>query len=221
VSYILQHILHFLPTYRLLLLEVDFTAGAEKTLELTRRILVCNARDLLKTALRLRIQLPEEIPAVELFEDDLSDFRLVLYRDSHKVSSPEDTVEYLATAFLNLADEARFAHVVQNDCAGSHADPISDPISEERLRNLKQKFHNLQSLYDTYISDSTMESLDERLPVLRGHISVTFHLLETATALSQYCERHILSSSSTKTQSSEEIADAARLLEVRMRFSQA
>jgi hypothetical protein len=55
--------------------------------------------------------------------------------------------------------------------------------------------------------------------VLRGHISVTFHLLETATALSHYCERHILSSSSATTQPREEIVDAARLLEVLMRFS--
>jgi hypothetical protein len=124
---------------------------------------------------------------------------------------------YLATAFLNLAEEARFIHAVQDHRTGGYADLIPDPISEERLRNLEQKFHNLQSLYDTHISDSNVESLDERLPVLRGHISVTFHLLETATALSHYCERHILSSPAAGT--GDETVDAPRLLEVLMGFS--
>ena len=49
-SYILQHILHFLPTYRLLPLEEDFVTAATGALEFTCRILVASARNLLQTA---------------------------------------------------------------------------------------------------------------------------------------------------------------------------
>jgi hypothetical protein len=94
---------------------------------------------------------------------------------------------------------------------------IPDPISEERLRGLEQKFHNLQSLYDTHISDSNVESLDERLPVLRGHISVCYHLLETATAFAHSCERHLLGSGPAPRP--EEQVEAAPLLEVLVGFS--
>jgi len=219
VSYILQHLLHFLPTYRLLPLEVDFVAAVMEALEFTCRILVASARNLLRTARDLGIPIPEEVPPLAQFADDLPDGRLPPDREGHKVASPAETVVYLATAFLNLAEEARFIHAARSGDASSYAELIPDPISEERLRNLEQKFHNLQSLYDTHISDSNMESLDERLPVLRGHISVTFHLLETATAFTHYCERHILSFASGRRRSRGEIVDANRLLEVLMSFS--
>jgi hypothetical protein len=217
VGYILQHLLHFLPTYRLLPLEVDFATAATEALEFTCRILAASARELLRTARKLELAAPMALPAPERFADDLPDGRLPPDRDSHKVASPEETVVYLATAFLNLAEEAGFLHVVQNERPEGYADLLPDPISEERLRNLEQKFHNLQSLYDTHISDSNMESLDERLPVLRGHITVTYHLLETATALAHYCERHLLSFAPGASRG--EIVDAGRLLEVLMRFS--
>jgi hypothetical protein len=216
-SYILQHILHFLPTYHLLPLEEDFVTAATGALEFTCRILVASAHNLLQTARRLRIPVPQQAPASERFADDLPDGRLAPDRVSHQAASPEETVVYLATAFLNLAEEARFIHVAQSKQGESYANLIPDPISEERLRNLEQKFHNLQSVYDTHISDSNMESLDERLPALRGHISVIYHLLETATAFAHYCERHILSF--TLAAQPGEILDAGRLLEVLMRFS--
>jgi hypothetical protein len=49
----------------------------------------------------------------------------------------------------------------------------------------------LQSLYDTHVSETEIESLDTSLPVLRGHISVVYHLLEIATHLAHYYERHL------------------------------
>ena len=66
-----------------------------------------------------------------------------------------------------------------------------DPISEDNLRYLKVRFHCLQSLYDTYVSETEIESLDQNLPTLRGHISIVFHLLEIATYLVHYYERHL------------------------------
>jgi hypothetical protein len=212
-SYILQHLLHFLPSYRLLPLEADFVTAARQALEFTCRILGDSARNLLSVARRLRLP-PAEAPAAERFADDLPDGRLPPDHDNRKIASPEQSVVYLATCFLNLAEEASFLHVAQRQPAGDCAKLIPDPLSEERLRGLEQKFHNLQSLYDTQISDSNVESLDGRLPVLRGHISVSFHLLETATAFAHYCERHLLAAGHAAQR-----ALAAPLLEVLVRFS--
>ena len=216
-SYILQHILHFLPTYRLLPLEEDFVTAARQALEFTCRILVASARNLLQTARTLRLPLPRELPSPGRFADELPDGSLPPDRDSHKVASPEETVVYLATAFLNLAEGARFIHLAREKRDEGYAGLVPDPISEERLRNLEQKFHNLQSVYDTHISDSNMESVDERLSALRGHISVIYHLLETATVFAHYCERHIFSFAPAGRRG--EIVDAGQLLEVLMRFS--
>jgi phosphotransferase system HPr-like phosphotransfer protein len=216
-SYILQHILHFLPTYRLPPLEKDFMVAATQALEFTCRILVGSARNLLQIARRLRIPLPEGIPSAERFADDLPDGRLPPDRESHQAATPEETVVYLATAFLNLAEETRFLHAARELQGVDLAGLLPDPICEERLRSLEQKFHNLQSLYDTHLSDSNTESLDEGLPALRGHISVIYHLLETATAFAHYCERHILGFATAKRPG--EIVDSRQLLEVLVRFS--
>jgi hypothetical protein len=216
-SYILQHLLHFLPTYRLLPLEADFVGAARRALEFTCRVLGDTARNLLSTARGLRLPAPTEALQPERFADELPDGRLPADRGNHQVASPGQTVVYLATAFLNLAEEARFLHVAQVERSDGYAGLLPDPLSEERLRSLEQKFHNLQSVYDTHISDSKMESLDERLPVLRGHISVTYHLLETATAFAHYCERHLLSLPPEARR--HEPVEAAPLLEVLVRFS--
>jgi hypothetical protein len=87
------------------------------------------------------------------------------------------------------------------------------------LRSLELRFHNLQSLYDTYVSGTEAEDLDIDLPVLRGHISVVFHLLKTATSFAHYYERHVnkeLCDSSTRF---EPLVKAEELLGVLMNYS--
>ena len=56
---------------------------------------------------------------------------------------------------------------------------------------IENKFHNLQSLYDTYLSDSDIEDQDANLRLMRGHVSIIFYLLQTATDITHYYERHM------------------------------
>jgi hypothetical protein len=196
VSYTLQHILQFLPKYKLLPIDADFRIATEKALMYTCSVQKDTVGALLAKIRELEVPVPEAIPTAERFSEYLPKGRLPFDRSREKVASPEETVVYLATAFLNLAEDSKFLHAVLDSGENTntdYADWIPDPISEARLRELEEKFHNLQSLYDTHISDSNVETLDEHLPVLRGHISVIYHLLQTATAFTHYCERHILS----------------------------
>lgn len=62
--------------------------------------------------------------------------------------------------------------------------------SEEQARVYEATVHNLQSVYDTYIKNTTLEAKDDRLPKLRGHASVALHLLEGVTHLTHFVERH-------------------------------
>jgi hypothetical protein len=219
VSYLFIHILRFLPSYRLLPIDNDFPAATKKALEYTCEILIQSAEALTRQARKLDIEIPEFTPGLEQFSDEMLDGHLSPDRPRHKVASPEETVVYLATAFLNLAEESRFLHNVQNGQVDDYADWIPDPISEERLRNLEETFHNLQSLYDTHISDSNVETLDEDLPVLRGHITVIYHLLQTATAFTHYCERHILNFTARPKKEQHELVDPGELLNVLIHYS--
>ena len=219
VNYILMHIVHFLPNYGLLPIDEDFPKATEKALSFICSVLVKSMRILIRQAEELGLEIPDSVPALESFGDDILNGHLVSDRPKQKVASPEETVVYLATAFLNLSGQSNFLHAVQNQHVDDYADWIPDPISEERLRNLEEMFHNLQSLYDTYISESNVETLDEDLPVLRGHITVIYHLLETATAITHYCERHILSLGSCPTPSVTGLVDPGKLLNILVNYS--
>jgi hypothetical protein len=218
-SYILIHILRFLPNYRLLPIEEDFPKATEKALAFTCSILIESTEALIRQAKKLNIKIPDSVPTLEDFGDEILNGRLASDRYRQKVASPEETVVYLATAFLNLAEASTFLHAVQKQHIENYADWIPEPISEERLRNLEEMFHNLQSLYDTHISDSNVETLDEDLPVLRGHITVIYHLLETATAFTHYCERHILGSTPLPRPDLHGLIDSDELLDVLIHYS--
>jgi hypothetical protein len=216
VSYILLHILRFLPNYRLLPIDEDFPKATEKALSFTCSILLESTEALVRQAKKLDIVVPESIPPLESFGDEILSGHLASDRQRLKVASPEETVVYLATAFLNLTEQSTFLHAVQKQHIDNLADWIPDPISEERLRNLEEMFHNLQSLYDTHISE---ETLDESLPVLRGHITVIYHLLETASAFTHFCERHILSFASNPKPHQDGLIDPNKLLDVLVHYS--
>lgn len=62
--------------------------------------------------------------------------------------------------------------------------------SEEQARVYEATVHNLQSAYDTWVRNTTLESNDARLPKLRGHASAALHLLEAVTHLTHFVERH-------------------------------
>jgi hypothetical protein len=57
------------------------------------------------------------------------------------------------------------------------------------------------------------------LPVLRGHISVIFHLLEIATALTHYYERHVMGMEAEASNGRAPLVDADALLDVVMQYA--
>ena len=66
-----------------------------------------------------------------------------------------------------------------------------DFLSETKIRSLEVNMHTLQSMYDTYISDSETEDTDDDLRKVRGRISVILHLLRIASTYIHFYERHI------------------------------
>lgn len=191
VSYELLHIQHSLPAYRLLAIEADFVEATSRALGFTGDVILRAADDILNEARRLQLPIPSTAPHEQAYDERLPAGRLLHDCQALKKGSVSETVTLLATAFLNLAAES------QQVCAACRAQPeeyagyVAESASEESLRTLELRFHNLQSLYDTYVSGTELEKADTKLPVLRGHISVVFHLLRTATALAHYYERHI------------------------------
>ncbi len=191
VGYEILHIKHSLPCYHLLPSERDFAAATDQSLALTHDILTRTASWLLAQASRLGLPLASNPLDPLDYAEPLPAGRLPSDRPVRRVKSTSETVTHLATAYLNLATESKLLNVVERTEPADYARCFPDPVSEDSLRYLKVRFHCLQSLYDTHVSETEIEYQDANLPILRGHISVTFHLLEIATYLVHHYERHL------------------------------
>jgi hypothetical protein len=189
VAYKLLHIHHVLPSYRLLPIERDFTTDTTQTLAFIAGILLETASRTLDQATRLALPIP--LRSTADYPEHLPPGRLPHDRPRRQIDNASEIVTQLATAFLNLAAESELLHRVAHIPVEDYAACFPDPVSEESLRYLKYRFHNLQSLYDTYVAETEIERLDADLPLLRGHASIIFHLLEIATDLAHYYERHV------------------------------
>jgi hypothetical protein len=191
LSYELLHIHHRVPSYRLLPGERDFVAATDQTLDLTGHVLVAVAKEMVERAKALHLNVPSGDGVAQAYAEPLLLGHLPHDCEARRVETVAETVALLATAFLNLASASEDVR------AASRAKPEDYPLClvsslrEERLRSIEFQFHNLQSQYDTYVSGTEVERQDMDLPVLRGHASVVFHLLKTATLFAHYYERHM------------------------------
>lgn len=65
-----------------------------------------------------------------------------------------------------------------------------DQVSEEVLESYRSLFNQIQSLYDSYLRNTGIERRLADLKKVRGHVSVSLHLMEIGRALMHFYERH-------------------------------
>ncbi|MBZ4194563.1 MAG: HPr family phosphocarrier protein, partial [Candidatus Contendobacter sp.] len=160
-------------------------------LESTNELLAKASAGLITQATHLNLPFSADLLRDEDYAEPLPMGRLPQDRPMRKIKSAAEIITYVATAYLNLAAESELLHIVNRVKPSQYSSCFPNPLSEDSIRYLKFRFHSLQSLYDTHVSETEIESLDTSLPVLRGHISVVYHLLEIATHLAHYYERHL------------------------------
>ncbi|MBN1554744.1 MAG: hypothetical protein JXA11_08360 [Phycisphaerae bacterium] len=192
VGYILLHIHHVLPSYHLLPIEEDFIEATESAQAFVGGILLRASNRLLQEADLLGIPIPDGAFVEEAIPEEDPQGQLPHDRPSRRIETVAETVTHLSTAFLNLASECSMVHVARRAKPEDYPKYIPSPVSEQTLLDLQFKFHALQAMYDTYVQETETEGMDGDLPILRGHISVVFHLLETACEFAHYYERHVL-----------------------------
>ena len=191
VVYELLHIYRALNFYRLLPIEHDFKSATRQAIERTHEVLQTASNLILAEATRLGLTPPADEHWSRLYAESVPAARLPHDRPARKIKHVAETVIYLATAYLNAASEGEILTLPRAEESENYATSLPDSISEDNLRYVKVRFHCLQSLYDTYVLGTETERTDSELPMLRGHISLIFHLLEVATYLIHYYERHL------------------------------
>ncbi len=215
----LMHIQHRLPSYRLMPVERDFVAATDEALAFTGGILTQTAREMLNQARERNLKIAQKADTADTFEECQLQGRLAHSCAARQADTVAETVALLATAFLNLASESEDVRAASRARPQEYAARVSAALSEEQLRSLEFQFHNLQSQYDTYVSGTQAEHQDTDLPVLRGHVSVVFHLLRTATLFAHYYERHVNKHHCEKSAATCLLVEPDALLSVLMNYS--
>lgn len=218
-SYELLHIRYSLPAYCLLDIDRDFIKATEETLNFTIDVLRRTANEMLIKADQLGLKVPPERLREKSYTEELPAGRLPSGCKTRTIETVAETVTLLTTAFLNLAVESVDVRSTSRAKSQEYASYVRDSVSEEKLRNLELRFHNLQSLYDTFVSGTEAAQLDPDLPVLRGHISVVFHLLRTAVLFVHHYERHVNKQPCDSPKRQEPLVEAEALLDVLMKYA--
>jgi len=202
VIYNMFHIYHSIRGYNLLKVEDDFISATRESLFALLGIFSDASGNFVETARRMKLNemlVPEE---EYRFRNTPVDRKLASNLGRKTAGNSRDTAVNLATRFLNLAEKCDWLDVHERLKPEQYHGCIPDTISEVKLRHVANDFHNLQSMYDTYLSASDLAESDGNLPVLRGQISVVFHLLDTVVTLVHFYERHALSNWNTNLKSS-------------------
>lgn len=220
VCYILLHIYHSSSKYQLLPIEENFNEETYNSLDDISTAIYIIAGELLKLAKDYKIKIPYDNYNDAQLKEVLPKGSLVNDRKIRNVIHPGKTVVYLATTFLNLSEESNMLQMYGKVQRKDYNTCIPDPVNERRLRKLEHVFHNLQALYDTNILDSNIETVDNNLPLIRGHISIIFHILESAVELAHYYERHMLNhQKKEKRKKFKPPIDSDNLLDILMNYS--
>jgi hypothetical protein len=219
VCYELLHIKHAVPAYRLLPIEDDFGVATEQVLEFTSGILMDTSEHMLMMSEYLNLTIPNTTSREQAYCEKLPPGRLPRNCHSHKKEVVSEMIALLATAFLNLAAGSKEVRSVARATPSEYHQFLKAGVREEKLRGLELRFHNLQSQYDTYVSGTHAEKKDKDLLVLRGHISVVFHLLKTATMFTHYYERHSSKKMCVLATLQDPLVKTDELLDAIMRYS--
>lgn len=190
IAYNLLHIKNTAPLYNLREVDGDFLSETERILKIIVNTLILNSTTMIKIANKKRIPVENRGYLIESFTELFPEGRLSNNMKRRKTRFPSRIAVNLATSFLNLAEESKSLKIYKKVSKRDYRSCIPEIISEERMRILENKFHNLQSIYDTHLQLSDIAQHDKSLPILRGQISLVYHLLETATVLVHYIERH-------------------------------
>ncbi|MDF1797838.1 MAG: HPr family phosphocarrier protein [Planctomycetota bacterium] len=194
-GYSLSHLASRLDNYGLLeSLELSTYSGFEGNLSNVRTFIqgrvVAMLEDLTEEMVDLGLEVTKTHYAEQDFEHPAVRQRLPHNVDEEEPGDERQKVAEVASKFLLAADmlaERRFRPI--QDAEERHRF-LGSVCTEEQARVYEATVHNLQSAYDTYIKNTSLESRDPHLGQLRGMASAVLHMLEAVTALTHFYERH-------------------------------
>jgi hypothetical protein len=141
-------------------------------------------------AQRLQVSFPPKGLSEQYYYDIPADKILPQNLDEGEAKNEREKIIKVCSEYINTINE--FEELTCDHCYTQRnlLGMIPHKVNEEKIRKFELVMHNLESVYDSYVKDTTIASEDGRLHQLRTLISITLHLLESARAFAHFYERH-------------------------------
>ncbi len=110
--------------------------------------------------------------------------------DESEAVDERQHIAEIGARFLKVLETSRSLNLGFARPKESLVEFVTEYASEERCRWYESTVHSIQSIYDTFVLNTVVERDHPWLASLRGHVSVSLHLLEMATGLVHFYERH-------------------------------
>ena len=214
INYELLNISHSLPRQTFVFVSRNFFEATDSAIKFVIDILLKSMKRLLQQSADLCLSVSEETFDISDYFEELPTGQLAADHGSRQIKKVPITITKLATAFLNLEKDCGLIDLYDQIKQQRDIEPYLTILNEENLRIFELRFHNLQSLYDTHLSETDAVSVDSHMKTLRSDIGTTLHLLQIATVLTHYFERHLALIEDDQAETGRQLVDPQMLLEM-------
>tara|TARA_B100000686_G_scaffold308384_1_gene349398 strand:+ start:2550 stop:3866 length:1317 start_codon:yes stop_codon:yes gene_type:complete len=192
-AFYIKHILDRYPYYKLKEskgMDLNFHSAANQTLKFLN-----------KSILNLKVEVIREgeanglICVVNKSSDDgffkiEANKRLPKNILDDEIKEERERVIGLCQKYRKIAKLIQEKKIDQSNDVDTFRTLIPFQLDEKIVRMYKEHIHSVQSEYDTYVKNTSLEKENEELGVFRGYVSMPLHLLEVMLWLCHFYERH-------------------------------
>lgn len=189
-SYELLHVFYSAPYYGLGDCLEEFQKATKEHIEFISRILRGTLVNLYNAAIEMSIPFEKAEQPYKFTEFEQIP-KLPRNKLPDSPGSVKNRIDAMAINVLNTTEDVRNFKKLSKTSPSAWDAVDFDFLNETKFRSMEVNMHNLQSLYDTYISDSATEDMDSDLRGVRGRISAVLHLMRIASIYVHFYERHI------------------------------
>jgi phosphotransferase system HPr-like phosphotransfer protein len=192
-AFFIKHLLDRYPFYNLHKSKEhydSFKSDAQKALMFLNRSMLNIYREVIQSANKNGLVFPTESVSPHEFSDIESNKRLPRNIAEEEVKDEEEQIIEICDKIQDVAQKMQKVKINYSGDLETLKKMIPYKINERKARALKEDVHSLQSDYDTYIKNTKLEHGHTMIKNLRGHISMTLHLMEVVLWLCHFYERH-------------------------------
>ena len=192
-AFYVKHILDRYPYYKLRetqKIDEEFHLTANRALEFINRSILNLKGELIRTGKNNGlIWIEDKVSDDEMFKIE-SNKRLPKNILDDDVKEVRERVIDLCQKYRKIVKMIQEIKIDKSDNTKAFRVLMASKLNEKIVRMYKEHIHSVQSEYDTYVKNTSLEKEYGELAKFRGYVSMPLHLLEVMLWLCHFYERH-------------------------------